>query len=620
MFEVTGDDIQRLDDVQLRTLVARLAIAELNARALPVSGVTAGGDQNAADGGLDVRVEILGQSHSGDFIPRVPLGFQVKKPDMGPAAVKAEMKPKDILRPAIGELADASGAYVIVSSQGSLADLRLKDRRKAMAEALRGHRSADKLYVDFYDRDRLAAWVNEYPGVAAWVRARIGRPLGGWQPVGDWSGTRVGGDGKFISDDTAVLVDARSKDQVILPMLEGINSIRATLSQRGQCVRLIGMSGLGKTRLVQALFEDDVAQGALDPSLAIYTDYSETPEPTAKQLALRLVETGQRGILVVDNCNPQTHSDLAKICGSSSSKLSLITVEYDVRDDEPERTEVFRLQSSSKETLTKWLEATFDHVSQVDRERIAEFSGGNFRVAGVLADTIKRGDTLGDLRDRDLFQRIFQQRNDHSGGLLKAAEALALVYSFDGEDTSAPSELALLATVAGVDATQLYEFVAELKRRSLIQSRGRWRALLPHAIANRLAAQALERIPPAQLDAFCARLPARMRKSFSRRLGYLHDSQEAKHAVGRYLASNGPLGNLLAANDDAAQMLRNIAPVAPEAVLQRIESEIAGTNGPALVHPRTSHRLQLTLLLRSLAYAPELFDRATTIIANFVVA
>jgi len=153
------------------------------------------------------------------------------------------------------------------------------------------------------------------------------------------------------------------------------------------------------------MFENEVGTGALDPSLAVYTDYSETPIPTAKQLALHLIETGQRAILVIDNCNPQTHSDLAKICGSSKSKISLITVEYDVQDDAPERTDVFRLQAVSEGTIGAWLTANFEHISQVDRDRIAEFSGGNFRVAGVLSDTLKKGDTLGNLRDRELFGR-----------------------------------------------------------------------------------------------------------------------------------------------------------------------------------------------------------------------
>jgi hypothetical protein len=620
MFEITGEEIQRLDDVQLRTLVARLAIAELRARNQAVAGVTAGGDQNAPDGGLDVRVEGQDSTLKGDFIPRIPLGIQVKKPDMGPAAITGEMKPNGVLRPVLGELADAGGAYIIVSSQGSVADKSLQKRRKAMSEALAGHPSANKLLIDFYDRERLATWVNQYPGVAAWVRARIGRPLAGWQSLGDWSGVRVGGDGKYITDEAACLVDARSKEQAVLPIVEGINCIRSVLSEPRQCVRLIGMSGLGKTRLVQALFESDVGNEALDPSLAVYADYSEAPDPTAKQLALQLVETSQRAILVVDNCNSQTHSDLSKICGSSKSKISLITVEYDVSDDEPERTEVFRLQAASEGIIGEWLKVNFDYVSQVDRDRIAEFSGGNFRVAGVLADTLKKGDTLGNLKDRELFRRIFQQRNDHSEDLLNAAEALSLVYSFDGSDTTASGELALLAPIAGIDTTMLYAFVAELKRRSVVQSRGRWRALLPHAISNRLAAQALERTPSDQLDSFCASITPRMQKSLSRRLGCLHDNEEAKQAVARWLRPDGPLGDLLVGDDQTIQLLRNIAPVAPEAVLQRIEEEVAGANGSGLLNPKSTSRWQLTMILKSLAYDASLFDRATILLGKFVAA
>lgn len=618
MFEVNGNELQQLDDRELRTLVARLAIAELSAKGLPVSGVTAGGDQNAADGGLDVRVELQEGNYAGDFIPRVPLGIQVKKPDMGPAAIAQEMKPKGTLRAVLGELADSGGAYVIVSSQGSVADKPLQNRRNAMSKAYVGHRAAHKVHTDFYDRERLALWVNQYPGVAAWVRARIGRPLAGWQSVGDWSGIRVGGDGKYIADDAACLVDARSKDQAALPIIEGINTIRGALTQPGQCVRLIGMSGLGKTRLVQALFEGEVGTDALDPSLAVYTDYSETPDPTAQHLASHLIETDQRAILVIDNCNPQTHSDLAKICGSSKSRLSLITIEYDVRDDEPERTEVFRLQAASKGTIGEWLKSKFDHISQIDRDRIVEFSGGNFRVAGVLADTLKKGDTLGRLKDRQLFARIFQQRHDCNDDLLSAAEAFSLVYSFDGTDTSATGELAMLAPIAEVNAQKLYGFVAELKRRSLVQSRGRWRALLPHAIANRLAAQALERIPANDLDTFCATVSVRMRKSLTRRLGYLHDSEEARQAVVRWLRADGPLDNLFTGNDDAFQLLRNIAPVAPEEVLRRAEDETGGPNGGAILNPKSPSRWQLTMVLKSLAYEQGLFDRAAKLLARFV--
>ena len=78
------------------------------------------------------------------FIPKPETGFQVKKPDMPRKAIIDEMKPDGVVRPAILELAKASGAYIIASSTGSTAFSALKSRKEAMAEALEGVSDASK--------------------------------------------------------------------------------------------------------------------------------------------------------------------------------------------------------------------------------------------------------------------------------------------------------------------------------------------------------------------------------------------------------------------------------------------------------------------------------------------
>lgn len=620
MFEVTGADIQALNDVDLRTLVTRLALAELNSRDLPVSGVTAGGHQNAADGGLDVRVEVPVPMTRADFVPRSPTGFQVKKPDMPPGAIVQEMRPGGTLRSVIGELAAAGGAYIIVSAQGTTADARLRERREAMQEAARTNPNARHLHCDFYDRERVATWANQYPGVAVWVRSRVGRELSGWRPIGNWTGDVVDEGTPYLADDKACLVDERSHERKKLRILEGIAALRSALAEPRRATRLIGLSGLGKTRLVQALFETGVAGPPLDPALAVYTDYSEETTPTAHEMARRLVDTNQRAILIVDNCNPETHADLARICAGDRGRASLLTVEYDVRDDEPERTEVFRLESASPELVENWLKQGFPHISQIDRSRIATFSDGNFRVARALAETLKRGETLGQLKDRALFERIFRQRNEPDQQLLLAAEDLSLLYSFDGEDSGATSELGTLAALRAISPLDLFTAAVTLHRRGIAQARGRWRAVLPHAIANRLAAYALERIPADRFDNFCADLPARMQKSLSRRLGYLHDSEHARRAVARWMERDGPLGDLLAPGEANFQVLRNIAPAAPEIALARIEVEVTGPAGQNILDISNRRRNEWIGLLKSLAYDPGLFERATLSLARFVAA
>jgi hypothetical protein len=133
MLEITGDHVALLSDEDLRALVGLLCEAELRAAGMSAASVTWGGDQNASDGGVDVRVELPSGKAIDGFIPRPNTGFQVKATDMPPGEIWDEMRPNDVLRASIVRLAEQSGAYIIVSSQGSVADTALRNRRKKCA-------------------------------------------------------------------------------------------------------------------------------------------------------------------------------------------------------------------------------------------------------------------------------------------------------------------------------------------------------------------------------------------------------------------------------------------------------------------------------------------------------
>ena len=151
MFELTTRDIADLDDVQLRELVRWLCEAELSVHGLPIRAVTAGGDQRAPDGGIDVRIDLQVAVYQGEFIPRVATGFQVKQDRSGfaSAKIRGEMLREGGLKPAIAELGEASGAYVIVSGAESPADVGLRSRQQAMREAVTEGGFGDRLHTDF---------------------------------------------------------------------------------------------------------------------------------------------------------------------------------------------------------------------------------------------------------------------------------------------------------------------------------------------------------------------------------------------------------------------------------------------------------------------------------------
>ena len=196
---------------------------------------------------------------------------------------------------------------------------------------------------------------------------------------------------------------------------------------------------------------------------------------------------------------------------------------------------------------------------------------------------------------------------------MRAAQACALVYSFQGEAlTGDEAELPRLAVLADLTAREVYRHVGELMRRDLVQRRGVWRAVLPHAIANRLAARALEDTPADLVEQqLVTEGTDRLARSFSRRLSYLHDSPHAVSIVDRWLAPGGLLGDVATLTHLGRAMLENVAPVSPEAALAALER--VGEGDPA-VAVETWHRHRS--LLRSLAYDPPLFERSVALLAR----
>ena len=614
MFEITGDDIAALSDEDLRMLVGRLCEAELRRRNLSTSAVTWGGSQTAKDGGLDVRVALPAGMSINGFIPKPDTGFQVKKPDMPRGAIIAEMKPEGVVRPVIVELAKASGAYIIVGATGSTTDSALRSRREAMADAVKDVPGAEHLTLDFYERNLLATWVRDHAGLIPWVRSRIGKSIQGWRSYGPWSLTPNGTDPTYLVDQAARIKTGDKDEGSGLSATDGINKIRDVLRTPGHVVRLVGLSGVGKTRLVEALFDPTVGANALDPSLAIYTNLAEGPDPQPASLASDLIAARTRAILVIDNCPPDIHRQLSDIARSVGTTISVITVEYDIREDQPEGTDVFSLDTSSLELIEKLIEKRFPDLSPIDRRTIAESSGGNARVSLALASTVGKNETVAGLSDAELFRRLFYQRHDPDASLLSIAQSCSLVYSFEGQKLEGEgAELPILGGLVGRSAEDVFGTVVELKRRDLLQERGPWRAVLPHAIANRLAAMALENIPRTKLlSGLVDNAPVRLLQSFSRRLGYLDSSKEARAIVQSWLAPEGLLADVANLNELGRAMFGNVAPVIPDAVLSVLENALAGADQATLHKCRPFIRL-----LRSLAYDPEHFERAISLLVKF---
>jgi hypothetical protein len=83
-----------------------------------------------------------------------------------------------------------------------------------------------------------------------WVRNKIGKPLKGWRPYENWASAPGGIDEEYLLDDGLRLHDGAEAAEKGLSVEDGLLKLRSALSTPGTSVRLTGLSGVGKTRLV----------------------------------------------------------------------------------------------------------------------------------------------------------------------------------------------------------------------------------------------------------------------------------------------------------------------------------------------------------------------------------
>lgn len=439
----------------------------------------------------------------------------------------------------------------------------------------------------------------------------------GWQRFGDWSNTKASIEEPYFVDNDIKVITPQNRNNSELNVVDGINAIRDKLSTAGTSVRLIGLSGVGKTRFAQALFDDRIGENNLDVRDVWYCDIGDSPNPLPEHFIEELKFKNKPFILIVDNCGQDTHANLTKKI--QSTEISLLTIEYDVKDDLPERTDVYKLQPNSTDIIQKVIERHCPDVNDINRRKIADFSGGNYRLALAIASNIEKTDNLALLTDSELFERLFWQKGQKNEELFKIAKNFALVYSFNIEDSGEEnSELDFLSNLARVDSDAAIEAIEILKSKDIIQQRGVWRAILPHALANHLAKELISTKLIKQLDQLTKSMPERLQRSFIKRLSYFHDLPKIKDLVTLWFSNEGFLGEkILTGNYDAQDLvkIRLLSQISEDQLLNLFETK--HHLDPKFLTRENPSFAEISQLIRTLAYQEHNFEKAFHLLVYF---
>lgn len=455
VFSISSNSLTNLDQNHAVEYLRRLLGAESIKLGISQNLVKVPSAVNVADGGIDASIE--GAAHSvQSFIPQGNSGFQVKAvraADFAAAACKAELHVEgDItkpLKPQIEALLQSGGKYFLVLFDSLTPPMRQRREDGLAEEFTRLGYSRDKFEI--IDVDQLITFGEIHPPVVSWINpnSNYGKSLAQWA-----ENTEISFPVQYHPDDRRT---------------EIIETIRETIRIAQNCavVRVVGLSGLGKSRTV---FEALSIQEFQDAVL-----YVEAPEflPTPLWSTLQ-ADKKLHAIIVVDECNLEQHRKLVSNFSGQGKRLALITIS-NTFGDVPPPTTLFNIFGLEKEKVKQLLVSEFRLPSDI-ADRLAEFADGYPGMAALLAGNYASSTETHDefirLSDQALINRLISgDGNTATDSFAQTKKVLtsAAIFSKIGYRDKGLEELRWLCKHSGIRESDFRTIIEAQRRRGLVE-------------------------------------------------------------------------------------------------------------------------------------------------------
>ena len=597
-FEVAGDHVSALNEQVLPVLTRKLLNAEADAYDLPAAVIHVASNIYAADGGEDARITWEGGPSETRFLPSRTCQFQLKSGRIGRAAAGKEILNKDgSVKGLVCSFLQQGGTYILLCTR-NYAQKEVQEREDSIRRALReaGMSICDGQIV-FRDAGQIANWVNSHPAISVWLKelAQPGtvRPFRSWV---HWTGDAEHDRSPWVEDER-------------LPVLK--QDLHRLVTEPQGVARVVGLSGVGKTRLVMEALGETVGWEETGRNLSDYVMYASQSKFSSETIfaaVQTLVDIGQPAIVVVDDCDPQTHRALAGIVQRRRTRLSLITIDDEVPVGALDDTtiKVDRAPLSVTEAI---INQSLPNLPSEDERRLSRFSQGFPWIATRLSLIWPRSEPIVNATEDDLVDAFVLGRRPREKELLLQSAELLSVFDLVGIDTTAGEHLGEIAILGrNLAPDDLRVAVEDLASRGIAQRQGRLVRVQPRPIALRLAERQWKRWAPECWEHVLAGpLSTDLKIAAARQLRLLDTTATARKVVKYVCRYGGPFDSDEGiSNPIHCQVLSALSEIDAETVVKQLERSLDKLDDCALVAANTGHHLKWAL--SKIAFLPDTFE------------
>jgi hypothetical protein len=611
-FEVSGEHISALSERKFILLMRRLLSAKAQANGLPRADLHVASNLTAPDGGVDARIDWTGGPDRTDFLLGRACLFQLKASEVSPGAAAADVLTKSKkLEPAIQENLKAGGFYMMLCNRPYTYKL-IEQREAAIRTAIRDQAlTVTDEQVSFRDADQVATWVNAHPSVATWVLEQTQPGLGG--PFRTWSHWA----GRHEHERLPYIDDLR------LPDLR--DRLRGTLTDPRTVVRLVGLSGVGKSRLALEAMgptnDEHAAEIALS-DLILYAVEPDAGTTTVRAAVQTLVDLGVRVVVVVDRCAAETHQVLSGMVMRSSSKVSLLTIDHELPAHRSPETYV--LEKASAEVTEGILRAVAPGLRSEDRRRLEHFVKGYPQLAVMTGEAWLADIPVATATDATLIDRVVIGRSDLAPERAVTVKAAMLVSALSllGFREKVDAELdAAVPFSGGLAKDDLKAAIEDLRQRGVVQLRGRYATVEPKLIATALAERRWREWSPETWDKLLVGEGAPFSVRLAERLVLFNDTDIARKVVRRICRHGGPLDSDEAIRIESnAEVISILAQIDTRAVVDLLDRVLRPMSRDELREIAGSARRHVVRAVQAIAFVAGTFEEGANLMMELALA
>lgn len=613
--EIESKHIQNLDPFRLTRLLKQLLNLEADANGISKSAVDVSLKITVADGGEDGRIQWTGGPEEAGRVPNRFTFFQCKAREMGPADCKREILTQDLrtLKNNVREVFDNKGTYILFCHK--VYSRTLKNRRiKKIREGLKdvGRDDWETAKIKIYDAEKIADWVNAFLPAVIYVYQcnNITVPLGlkTWEMWAEYEENKY----EYIPNAT---------------LEEYIKTLREESTKEHSIIRIVGLSGLGKTRLALEAFkppenEKDVTQQSLSNQI-VYFDASIGHAQTL-EFVTDACNRKIPGILIIDDCEFNLHSLLAKEVRRSGSKLKLITLDFNPEEEKQPKQHLIKLEQNDCEGVVEGiLKRTYHGLPTGTISRINDFAQNFALIAVFLADSIREGiEDIGHLTNEGIVKKLLWGRDSEDNEIISIITACSLFEYFEfSEDKHTVHSQFLAKDIAKVTDDNFFKICTKFKKRGILQQKGRFVRVTPIPLAITLAAEWWDNIVNEEAIEIIKKVAkADLIEQFCDQMSKLHFSKRAQQLTKELCGEKGPFGNAEVLNyEEGSRLFRSLVEVNPQATINTLERVFGGWTREQLLKIGSGRR-NLIWSLEKLCWWSDTFAKAAKLMLSFAAA